>query len=191
MEFLTINGVDVPCPSKGLEIIISTAVNSGRNAQAEVIGEKVGRDVLKYNNLQWSWLTAQQWATICSLFDSFFVTARVWDMAHARWVTVKMYPGDRSAEVYWIDPITKEPQNFINCKVNIIDCGLLSEATMPVSPFPNVISVVETQDAAGGTVQTITAVNLSGDTITPEELTRGITAHNAQGQPIVGTANRG
>lgn len=125
MEFLTINGVDVPCPDVGLEIIISTAVNSGRNAQAEVIGEKVGRDVLKYNNLHWTWLTAQQWKTICSLFDNFFVTAKVWDMAHAEWKTIKMYPGDRSAEVYWIDPVTKVPLNYTQCKVNIIDCGLL------------------------------------------------------------------
>ena len=109
----------------GLEIIISTAVNSGRNAQAEVIAEKVGRDILKYNNLQWTWLTAEQWAQICSLFDNFFVTARVWDMAHAEWKTIKMYPGDRSAEIYWIDPVTKIPKNYTNCKVNIIDCGML------------------------------------------------------------------
>ena len=47
MEFLEINGVEVPCPSVGLEIVISTAVNAGRNAQNEVIAEKLGRDVMK------------------------------------------------------------------------------------------------------------------------------------------------
>ena len=40
MQFLEINGVEVPCPSVGLEIVISTAVNAGRNAQNEVIAEK-------------------------------------------------------------------------------------------------------------------------------------------------------
>ena len=35
MEFLEINGVEVPCPSVGLEIVISTAVNAGRNAQTK------------------------------------------------------------------------------------------------------------------------------------------------------------
>lgn len=189
MEFLTINGVDVPCPDVGLEIIISTAVNSGRNAQAEVIGEKVGRDVLKYNNLQWTWLTAQQWADICSLFDNFFVTARVWDMAHAQWRTVKMYPGDRSAEVYWIDPVTKTPLNYTNCKVNIIDCGLLSEATMPSGNAAKAITITDTFDEHGGTVRTIEAVSLAGDNVTPDTLLRGVKAHNAQGEQIIGTVS--
>lgn len=124
-NFLTINNIEVPCPSTGLEIIISTAVNSGRNAQNEVIGEKVGRDVLKYNNLRWAWLTAEEWSTILRIFDNFFVVAKVWDAAHNQWVNIKMYPGDRSAEVYWIDPETKVPMNFRDCKVNIIDCGIL------------------------------------------------------------------
>lgn len=126
MQFLEINGVEVPCPSVGLEIVISTAVNAGRNAQNEVIAEKLGRDVMKYNNLQWTWLFPEQWHQICSLFDNFFVTARVWDMVHGQWQTIKMYPGDRSAEVYWIDKETQQPRNYYNCKVNIIDCGLLS-----------------------------------------------------------------
>ena len=125
MEFLEINGVEVPCPSVGLEIVISTAVNAGRNAQNEVIAEKLGRDVMKYNNLQWTWLFPDQWHQICSLFDNFCVTARVWDMVHGQWQTIKMYPGDRSAEVYWINKDDKKPRNYYNCKVNIIDCGLV------------------------------------------------------------------
>lgn len=126
MAFLEINGVQVPCPSTGLEIIISTAVNSGRNANAEVIGEKVGRDVLKYNNLRWAWLTKEEWALITRLFSNFFVVAKVWNPPANNWVNVKMYPGDRSAEVYWIEQNgTYVPKNFRNCKVNIIDCGIL------------------------------------------------------------------
>lgn len=125
MEFLEINGVEVPCPSTGLEIIISTAVNSGRNANAEVIAEKLGRDSMKYNNLRWAWLTAEQWSTILNLFDNFFVVAKVWDARKMDFINIKMYPGDRSAEVYWIDKTTKRPINFRECKVNIIDCGIL------------------------------------------------------------------
>ena len=125
MAFLEINGVAVPCPSTGLEIIISTAVNSGRNANNTVIGEKVGRDVLKYNNLRWAWLTADEWSLICSLFENFFVTAKVWNPAKNDFETIKMYPGDRSAEAYWIDKVTGKPKNFKDCKVNIIDCGVI------------------------------------------------------------------
>lgn len=125
MSFLEINGVEVPCPSVGLDIVISTAVNSGRNANAEVIGERVGRDVMKYNNLKWVWLTEPQWRMICNLFSEFFVVAKVWSVTEGRFINLKMYPGDRSAEVYWIDPVTKIPLNYKDCKVNIIDCGIL------------------------------------------------------------------
>ena len=34
-----------------------------------------------------------------------------------------MYPGDRSAEPYWLDPETGLPSLYVNCKVNIIDVG--------------------------------------------------------------------
>ena len=125
-NFLEINGQKVPCPGQGLEIVISTAVNAGRNANNEVVGEKVGRDVLKYNNLVWTWLTADEWFHILQLFSSFFVTAKIWDPAKNQFVKVKMYPGDRSATVYWTDPKTGKPLNFKDCKVNIIDCGLLN-----------------------------------------------------------------
>lgn len=125
MAFLEINGIELPCPKYGMDIIISTAVNAGRNANNEVIAEKVGRDVLKYNNLEWCWVDAQECATILGVFDNFFVTAKVWNPARATFETIKMYPGDRSAQPYWIDKETKVPINYISVKVNIIDCGLL------------------------------------------------------------------
>lgn len=126
MAFLEVNGVELPCPSVGLEIILSDAVNSGRNANAEVIAEKVGRTNIKYNNLQWAWLTPEQWYTICNLFSNFFVTAKVWNPATNAFTTIKMYPGDRTAEVYWLNDDGETPKNFRNCKVNIIDCGVIS-----------------------------------------------------------------
>lgn len=124
MAFLEVNGIEIPCPSTGLEIILSDAVNSGRNAQNEVIGEKVGRTVIKYNNLRWAWLTADEWSLICGLFSNFFVTAKIWSPVDNKFINVKMYPGDRTGEIYWLDNKGK-PKNFVNCKVNIIDCGIL------------------------------------------------------------------
>lgn len=53
------------------------------------------------------------------------------------------------------------------------------------------VTVVDTQDAAGGTIREITAVSLAGDTVAPSNLLTGYTAHNALGQPIVGTASGG
>lgn len=128
MAFLEVNGIELPCPSVGLEIILSDAVNSGRNANAEVIAEKVGRTNLKYNNLMWKWLTPDEWHLICSLFSNFFVTAKVWNPAENQFVTIKMYPGDRSAQVYWLNEDKTTIKNFMDCKVNIIDCGLVGKS---------------------------------------------------------------
>ena len=123
--FLEVNGIELPCPSTGLEIILSDAVNSGRNANAEVIAEKVGKTNLKYNNLRWAWLTRDEWSLICSVFENFFVVAKVWNPLKNDFESIKMYPGDRTGEVYWLEEDGLTPKNFKDCKVNIIDCGLV------------------------------------------------------------------
>lgn len=128
MAFLEVNGIQLPCPSTGLEIILSDAVNSGRNANAEVIAEKVGKTNLKYNNLRWAWLTKDEWHLICSVFSEFFVVAKVWNPLTNGFESLKMYPGDRTAEVYWLEPDGVTPKNFRDCKVNIIDCGLVGKS---------------------------------------------------------------
>ena len=53
------------------------------------------------------------------------------------------------------------------------------------------ISIVDTPDSAGGTVRTITAVDISGDTVTAAHLEQGYTAHDAQGNAITGTLEPG
>ena len=48
------------------------------------------------------------------------------------------------------------------------------------------ISISDSQDSGGGVVRTITAVSLSGDTVTAAHLENGYTAHDASGNAIVG-----
>ena len=43
MATITIDGVELPSPYRGLNFIQETMVNSGRNANGVVVGEKVGR----------------------------------------------------------------------------------------------------------------------------------------------------
>jgi len=50
------------------------------------------------------------------------VTVRFWDMVENNWITLTMYPGDRTADVFKYDK-TGRPVAYINCKVNIIDAG--------------------------------------------------------------------
>ena len=49
------------------------------------------------------------------------------------------------------------------------------------------ITVVDTLDANGGTIRTITAVSLEGDTVAADKLLSGYTAHNSLGEAITGT----
>ena len=124
MAFITINGQDFPAPDNVWEQITYTNVTAGRNAQGEFIGDKVGRDQYKVNNLQWSWLDADTWAQMCQVFSSFVVTAKIWDQVHADWITIQIYPGDRSATAGFNDD-EQRPTVYKLCKVNIIDCGVI------------------------------------------------------------------
>ena len=53
------------------------------------------------------------------------------------------------------------------------------------------ISIVDTVDANGGTIRTITASDLSSDTVTASHLEYGYTAHDASGSAITGTLSPG
>lgn len=56
----------------------------------------------------------------------------------------------------------------------------------PASGAGSVIAIEDTTDGAGGTIRTIKAVSLEGDTVTPQKMLAGTTAHNSLGEPIVG-----
>lgn len=120
-----VNGHAFPPPKRGMTYIVSTNVDSGRNANGEVIGQKVGRDIYKLDQLEWPWLTREQWSEMLQCFSEFFVTCRFWDVVRNQWITLKCYPGDRSAQPYWLDPNDDSPTHFTSCKVNIIDCGIV------------------------------------------------------------------
>ena len=119
-----INGRPFPYPSVGMELIVATMVDSARNANGEVVGQKIGRDIYKVNSLQWNWLSAETWSMMLKEFDKFYVTAMIPDMVNNSWITIKMYPSDRSAKPYWIGHDGK-PTWYTECKVNIIDCGVI------------------------------------------------------------------
>ena len=122
-SFIKINGRDYPCPRRGLEMMVATIVDSARNANAVVVGQVVGREQQKLNNLEWAYLTAEQWSAILKEFSNFYVTVSYPDMVNNTWTTRKMYPGDRTAEPFHLDPVTQLPIDYHNGKVNLIDCG--------------------------------------------------------------------
>lgn len=122
MSYLAINGYELPPPKRGVKPIVTTVVDAGRNANGAVVGQRVGRDQYKIDGLEWSWLTAEQWGQILTLLNQFFVYVTFIDPVTNAPKTLKMYPGDRTAEPYWVDD-NGQPTHYRNCKVNLIDTG--------------------------------------------------------------------
>lgn len=122
MAYLAINGYELPPSKRGVRVTVTTVVNAGRNANGAVVGQRVGRDQYKVDGLEWAWLTAEQWETILSSLRNFFVYVTFHDpVTHAK-KTIKMYPGDRTGEPYWVDE-NGRPTHYRNCKFNLIDTG--------------------------------------------------------------------
>lgn len=123
MGTITINGRDFPAPDVGANIIIATYVSDGKNALGEFVGQKIGRDQVKIENLQWKFLDADTWSAILKEFDKFVVTATIPDMLNNTFRTLRMYPGNRTAIPVEFD-FAGMPTRYKDCKVNIIDCGV-------------------------------------------------------------------
>ena len=120
--------VTIPVPIRGLTEAISTNVNSGRNALGEMVGEKVGRDIYKLDNMEWRWLTKAQWKTILNAVKDFkfyatFPDAREKDGAYC---THLCYCGDRTCEPYYLTS-SGDFKFYRSCKMNIIDCGIIDD----------------------------------------------------------------
>lgn len=123
-SFLVVNGYPFPCPHAGFEYIISTTVNAGRNANNAVIGQRVGRDIYKLNNLEWVGLRPEVWRKMLAAVEPFYVPVTFEDFRTGKPITVTMYPGDRTAKPLFADKNSHEVTLYEECKFNLIDCGL-------------------------------------------------------------------
>lgn len=124
MAFIMINGREFPPPDNIADLIVATNVSDGKNALGEFIGDRVGRDQYKVDNLQWSYLDAATWAEMLQAFAEFVVTARIPDMVHNDWITIQMYPGNRTGTPCQYDSDGR-PTLYKVCKVNLVDCGVI------------------------------------------------------------------
>ena len=122
MAYLALNGYELPSPKRGVEPLVTTIVDAGRDANGVVVGQRIGRDQYKLNNLEWSWMDAETWSRILSILSNFFVYVTFPDPVTNELITLKMYPGDRSAEPYYLDDSSK-PTHYRNCRFNLIDTG--------------------------------------------------------------------
>lgn len=121
-SYFKINGQEVPYPKRGIKPTVITVVDSARNADGVVVGQKIGRDQYKLDAVEWPYLSAEEWSRILTLCSNFWVNVTFFDMVTNIEKTMPAYVGDRTAEPFWVDE-TGRPTHYIKCKVNFIDTG--------------------------------------------------------------------
>lgn len=101
---------------------IATLVNSGRNANAVVTAQKIGRDQDK-SELAWNYLDKETWERILAFFDvNFFFNFTYYSPVKRMKITRKCYVGDRSYQPFQVDT-SGIPTAYMNCVANVIDTG--------------------------------------------------------------------
>lgn len=121
--FLNVNGVDFPCPAVGFQYTISTTVNSGRNANNEVIGQRVGRDLIKLDSMSWKALDPKTWQAMLKAVEDFYIPVTFEDYRTGKPMTIIMYPGDRTAKPLFASKESHLVTMYEECKFNLIDAG--------------------------------------------------------------------
>lgn len=121
MEALvSVGGYSFPEPSE-YSAVTSTIVDSARNVSGYVVGSVIRSDVAKVE-LSWRYLTAQQWATILSLFThSFYNDVRFYNQATANYDVRTMYVSDRQAGMWRRDPNSGEVMGWLNCSLSLVE----------------------------------------------------------------------
>lgn len=117
---VSIGGFDFPEPST-YNATTSTIVDSARNVSGYVVGAVVRSDVAKIE-MSWKYLTAQQWATILTLFtNSFYNDVKFLNQATNRYDTRTMYVSDRSAAMWRRDPQTGAVMGYTGCSLSLVE----------------------------------------------------------------------
>ena len=117
---VSIGSFEFPEPST-YNAITSTIVDSARNVNGKVVGAVVRHDVAKIE-LTWKYLTAQQWATILSLFtNSFYNEVRFLNQATNTWQTRTMYVSDRNAAGWRRHPETGDMMGYTGCSLSLVE----------------------------------------------------------------------
>jgi hypothetical protein len=121
MEALvTIGGYALPEPST-YNATTSTIVDSARNVAGKVIGSVVRHDLAKIE-LSWKYLTAEQWATVLSLFThSFYNDVRFLNQTTNTYDVRTMYVSDRTAGMWRRHPGTGDVMGYTGCSLSLVE----------------------------------------------------------------------
>lgn len=103
--------------------ITTTVVNAGRNVDAEVIGEQIGRTQSKIDAYKIPFLYAHEWSKILKIFkDQIVRTVRYFDQEANEFITRDMYVSDRSATVFaYKQDGSGRVEIWKDCELHLID----------------------------------------------------------------------
>lgn len=126
-----LNAIELPTPSynSGMQTV-STMVNSGRNAEGNVIGTRIGRDLIKIE-LQWAYLTTADWKKVLQYLakdepnvqEGFYVFVKYFDMVTADFEIRRFYTSDRTASPFKLHPTTMAVTAWKDCSLSLVDVG--------------------------------------------------------------------
>ena len=122
VNVISINGVVLSTPARGMTEGYYQIVDSARNANGTVVAQLIGHRQLKLDSVKWPWLTAAEWGSILREIDKFYGTLAYYDPRTGTKRNLEVYWGDATAEPYWVDA-DGNPTHYTNCKCNIIDTG--------------------------------------------------------------------
>ena len=104
------------------ENLISTLVNSGRNANAIVTAQKIGRDQEK-TTMTWNYLNKEEWEELLRFWDkNFFFKFTYYSRVKGQRITRTFYIGDRKDKPFDID-FDGVPTAYRDRSANVVDTG--------------------------------------------------------------------
>lgn len=121
--FLNVNGYDFPCPRRGFKYTIATTVDGARNTNNAVIGQRVGRDLIKLDSMSWAALEPETWQMMLKAVEPFYVPVTFEDYRTGQPTTIIMYPGDRTATPLFVDKNSHKVTKYEDCSFNLVDTG--------------------------------------------------------------------
>ena len=104
------------------ENLISTLVNSGRNANAIVTAQKIGRDQEKIS-MTWNFLNKDEWEELLRFWDkNFFFKFTYYSRIKGHRISRTFYISDRKDKPFDINE-NGEPIAYRDCSANVVDTG--------------------------------------------------------------------
>ncbi len=115
--------IEIPNPDKDSGTnLIETLVNSGRNANAVVVAQKIGRDQDK-TEMRWNYLPKEDWEKMVRFWNqNFFFIFTYYSRVAGTKISRKFYIGDRTDKPFDVDA-QGIPTAYVECSANVVDTG--------------------------------------------------------------------